>query len=350
MDNMHFHGFASSVKLVFLGCLLAAIPLFAAQDATDYAQHFNQGGELFKQMHFRAAVEEFREATRINPQYLPAHQALILGYAVNRCFDLAWQEAALVRQAGGEPPRKLTMLLESELLEKDAAARRESNARELNAAEEEAARENANAAVLGRLSRALLQSCDFPAAQKQAYASLQLNPLEPQAQFVLATLLAGDPPTAQDAIPHWKLYLRNAPRASMAPADLAQAYESLGDAYSHQGKESEGITMYEEGLKADSENAHLLNAAAWYYATTTDTSSRNPQKALVYAQKAASVTKERNPAVLDTLGESFYANGRYDEAVTAEKKALDLNPDNDFYSDQLKKFQSAKEKSAAEKP
>ena len=62
------------------------------------------------------------------------------------------------------------------------------------------------------------------------------------------------------------------------------------------------------------------------------------------------VTKEAKSGVLDTLGESLYANGRFDEAIAAEKKALATSPDNDLFGDQLKKFQKAKQNTASPKP
>lgn len=349
MDICHLRRSARCGKNLFLSALLLVFPLQAAQNATDYAEHFNRGDELLQQLHFHEAVAEFREATSVHPRYLPAHQALVLGYAATECFDLAWQEVAFLRQAGAEPPPRLLKSIEEELPEKEAAAKRESNAQEWEAARSAAAGDLPNAAAQGRLSRALLQSCDFPAAQKQAYISLQLNPLEPQAQFVLASILSGDPPTNQDSIPHWKLYLQNVPRASAAHADLARAYEGLGNAYQHLGKDAECIAALEEGLKVDPENPRLENAAAWFYATVQDTALRNPHKALSYAQQAVAITKEKRSPILDTLGESFYVNGRFDEAIAAGKKALALYPTNDFYSAQVKKLQAAKDTSAAQK-
>lgn len=337
------------IPLAFLavGFFLAVEPLPASpqsgQEATDYASHFNHGGELMQAMRFHDAVAEFREALRLNPAYLPAHQALIVGYAITNCADLSWQEVDLVRKGGGEVPDKFTRLLQDEISEKDAAAKRERNALELAAAQKAAAEEPKNAALHARLSRGFEKTGDFPAAQKEADLALQLNPMEPDAHLVLARLLAGDPPTNQQSLSHLKLYLQNVARTPGASADIAEANWMLGDVYKHMEKEGQAIAAYEDGLKVDPENSHLLNNAAWSYATASDTSLRNPAKALAYAQKAAAVTKEAKSNILDTLGESFYVNGRFDDAIAAEKKAITLSPDNDLFADQLKKFQKAKQ-------
>lgn len=320
------------------------------QEATDYASHFNHGGQLFQQMRIRDAVVEFREAIRLEPSYLPAHQALAVGYAMSQRFDLAWQEVALVRHAKGDLPPAFLRTLGEELPEKDAAAKREANSAELAAAQKAVDSAPKDTAAIARLSRAFLNLGDFPAAQKQADLALQLNPKEPMAQFVLATLLALDPPTFQEALPHLKLYLQNAPRDASTSADVAQACWMLGDLYRRSEKEAPALAAYEDGLKVEPENFHILNNAAWLYATASDASLRDPKKALAYAQKAVALTNSAKSTLLDTLGESYYVNGRYDDAIATEKKAIALSPENDLYADQLKKFQKAKQSQDAPKP
>jgi hypothetical protein len=80
-------------QLLVLLTLLASGPIFKvdallaaprhAQEVTDYASHFNHGGELIQQMRFHDAVAEFREALRLKPDYLPAHQ--VLANSRSRC-------------------------------------------------------------------------------------------------------------------------------------------------------------------------------------------------------------------------------------------------------------------------
>ncbi len=347
-------------QLLVLLTLLTSGPIFKvdallaaprhAQEVTDYASHFNHGGELIQQMRFHDAVAEFREALRLKPDYLPAHQALAVGYAMTQCFELSWQEVSFVRKAGAEMPEKFADALTEEISEKDAAVKRETNERELLSAQKAAAGEPKKAAAHALLSHAFLRVGDFAAAQKEADLTLQLNPTEPEAHFVLASILGGDPPTNQQALPHLKLYLENVSRVASVFPDIAQAYWMLGDMYARMQKEAQAISAYEDGLKVDPVNAHLLNNAAWHYATASDTSVRNPQKALTYAQKAVAVTKEAKSGVLDTLLASPYTRMAASMKLLRRRRALAISPDNDLFGDQLKKFQKAKQNTASPKP
>ena len=68
---------------------------------------------------------------------------------------------------------------------------------------------------------------------------------------------------------------------------------------------------------------------------------RNPERALGYARKAVALSKGEKAIYLDTLAEALYANRLFDEAVATEENALSMEPENEFYPDQLKKFQAA---------
>ena len=41
---------------------------------------------------------------------------------------------------------------------------------------------------------------------------------------------------------------------------------------------------------------------------------------------------------MDTLAESYFALGEFEKAVEWEQKALDLDPENVFFNEQLDKF------------
>ena len=49
-------------------------------------------------------------------------------------------------------------------------------------------------------------------------------------------------------------------------------------------------------------------------------------EALKLAEKAVAISKEKEPAFLDTLAEAYYANGDAQKAVDTERKALALKP------------------------
>jgi Flp pilus assembly protein TadD len=339
----------SRLVITLLFCGLLHFPIVSSsspscpQEVTDYASHFNRGNNLMQRLYFHDAVAEFREAVRLNPSYLPAHQALAVGYTLTRRFDLAWEEVAFVRKTGAKMADGFMRALGQEITEKDAASKRKTNDQKLVDAQRATAAEPKNSALHARLGLALSNSGDFLAAQREANLALQLNPMEPVAHLVMGTMLGGDPPNSQEALRHLRFYLQEIPRTPSAFPDIVQACLVLGDLYRRADKEAEALIAFEAGLKLDPENPELLNNAAWLYATASETAVRNPKRALAYAQKAAVNSKEGRASVLDTLGESFYANERFDEAIIAEKKAMALSPQNGLFKDQLKKFQRAKQ-------
>ncbi|MDP3286380.1 MAG: tetratricopeptide repeat protein, partial [Desulfobacterales bacterium] len=120
------------------------------------------------------------------------------------------------------------------------------------------------------------------------------------------------------------------PGDSELPAMLGDLYYSLK--YYDKAKGA-----YEKSLSIAPENPNVLNNLAWLYATCEDKNIRNTGLAVKLAEKAVKI--EETPRILDTLAESYYAAGRYKEAVKIEKKALlPAGPDKSYYEKQLTKF------------
>jgi Zn-dependent protease with chaperone function len=117
----------------------------------------------------------------------------------------------------------------------------------------------------------------------------------------------------------------------------ANLYSMLGDIY-YARKNYEGVQKaYEASLYLVPDNPQVLNNLAWLYATCEDKRFRDHERALILAQKAASL--EQTPYILDTLAESYYVNGMLDEAVATAEKALESAKKNQkYFKDQLEKF------------
>jgi Zn-dependent protease with chaperone function len=125
--------------------------------------------------------------------------------------------------------------------------------------------------------------------------------------------------------------------------DNPNLYSTLGDLYFSEKKYARTIAAYEQSLVIKPDNPHALNNLAWLYATCEVQKFRDSQKALYLAEKAAGL--ERSPYILDTLAESYFANGRLEEAVESEIKALELAVTNrSYYQKQLKRFMEAAKK------
>jgi Zn-dependent protease with chaperone function len=121
-------------------------------------------------------------------------------------------------------------------------------------------------------------------------------------------------------------------------------YSTLGDLYYSYNNYPETIKAYEQSLRIDLDNTHALNNLAWLYATCEIESFRNPEKALALAKRA--VQLEESPHILDTLAESYYVNGLFEQAITTERRAFELTTKNrDYYKKQLLKFKLAMKES-----
>jgi Zn-dependent protease with chaperone function len=119
------------------------------------------------------------------------------------------------------------------------------------------------------------------------------------------------------------------------PAMLGDLYYSLK--YYDKAKEA-----YGKSLSIAPDNPKALNNLAWLYATCEDKRMRNPEIAVLLAEKA--VKNKETPQILDTLAESYHAVGRYREAIETEKKALlPAGPDKSYYEKQLTKFMKSGE-------
>ena len=118
-------------------------------------------------------------------------------------------------------------------------------------------------------------------------------------------------------------------------------YRLLGDLYFN-SKNWEGVQQaYEKSLHLKPDNPHVLNNLAWLYATCEDKRFRDPERALVLAKAAASISSAE-PHILDTLAESYYLNGYYEEAIAAGIRARDLARDNHtYYEAQVEKYRKA---------
>ncbi len=112
---------------------------------------------------------------------------------------------------------------------------------------------------------------------------------------------------------------------------------ALAGAYHEMGKLDEAIETYEKIILLDHSQAVALNNLAWILVTASDETLRDKERSLMLAKKAADLKKE--PFVLDTLAEAYYANGLNQEAIETIQEAISLAPKNKgYYEKQREKF------------
>ncbi len=120
-----------------------------------------------------------------------------------------------------------------------------------------------------------------------------------------------------------------------------ELYTMLGDIYFSRKDYESASAAYETAVYLKPTNSQALNNLAWLYATCEDQQFYKPSRALKLATQA--VALEDSPQVLDTLAESYYANGRYDEAVSVAQRALDkAKNDRIYFKQQLEKFKKSR--------
>jgi tetratricopeptide (TPR) repeat protein len=120
------------------------------------------------------------------------------------------------------------------------------------------------------------------------------------------------------------------------PAD-PRYRSSLGNVYYEQGALQKAEACYREALALNPNDPETLNNLAWLYATTQDAALKKPREALELSLRAARLSPQ--PHILDTLGESYFVNGLYEEAMNALKLALAGKPENrPYYEKQFNKF------------
>ena len=99
------------------------------------------------------------------------------------------------------------------------------------------------------------------------------------------------------------------------------------------------LSDYKSALNLKPNDASIHNNLAWLYATAKDEKFQDKSKALEHAKKAADLTKQRNAEILDTLARVFYVNGKVKQAIETEKKAIELNPDNEEFKKNLEMYE-----------
>ncbi|MHB8810028.1 MAG: M48 family metallopeptidase [Desulfobulbaceae bacterium] len=114
----------------------------------------------------------------------------------------------------------------------------------------------------------------------------------------------------------------------------------LGDLLQEKKMEARAIAAYENALRLKPANPVVHNNLAWLLVTARDSSLRDPARAVALARQAAEI-KEAG-YILDTLAVALWTAGSVREALAAERRALEIDPDNaEYYRAQLRRMEQA---------
>lgn len=122
-------------------------------------------------------------------------------------------------------------------------------------------------------------------------------------------------------------------------AFLAPAYIRLSDEAKPSGDKylAKAYDLMIKAQKSGLESAEVFNSLAWEFATR----KKYPRETILAALAAHELDPD-DPNIMDTVAEAYYANAEYDKAILWETRALELDPRNEFFKEQLEKFKERK--------
>ena len=106
--------------------------------------------------------------------------------------------------------------------------------------------------------------------------------------------------------------------------ERADAHGQLAVLLTERGAIGPALEQWQAVLKKAPFDMVARNAVAWIFATCPDARFRRGDAAVSFALKAAQVSQNGNPAVLDTLAAAYAEAGRFDKAVETAQRALGL--------------------------
>jgi len=110
-----------------------------------------------------------------------------------------------------------------------------------------------------------------------------------------------------------------------------------GDLLVDRKRYGEAEAAYERSLALRGDDPEVLNNLAWLLLTAEQSRWRDPKRALVLAERAATLSEHSH--ILDTLAEAYWQNGQVEKAVATEKRALEIAKKNrEYYREQLARF------------
>jgi tetratricopeptide (TPR) repeat protein len=105
---------------------------------------------------------------------------------------------------------------------------------------------------------------------------------------------------------------------------VAIAFYNRGVLYSRQQQRDKALADFDEAARLDPDDADAHREAAWIQATASDAKLRDGKRALVSAEKACALTKNKDPWALATLAAAYAETGDFAKAVEWQTKAVEL--------------------------
>jgi tetratricopeptide (TPR) repeat protein len=146
--------------------------------------------------------------------------------------------------------------------------------------------------------------------------ALEIEPRYPKLHYNLAHVLL-QKGQIDDAIIHYQKELQ------LQPNEI-EALNDLGIAFSQKGQVNDAIAQWQRTLEVQPDNLNAQCNLAWIFATHPDGSIRDGPKAITHATRALQLSNEQDPRIFRLLAAAYAENGRFDDAITAAERGLQL--------------------------
>ena len=113
-------------------------------------------------------------------------------------------------------------------------------------------------------------------------------------------------------------------KAVQLDPNSTNAHDNLAIALTRLGQFDEAIYHYRKAVELDPNRLGAIASLAWLLATHPLAERRDGEEALALAQRACQQTGYGNPGPLNSLAAAYAELGRFDQAVQAAERALDL--------------------------
>jgi tetratricopeptide (TPR) repeat protein len=166
------------------------------------------------------------------------------------------------------------------------------------------------------LGNALIQKGSVDEAMVHYQEALQIKPDYAEAHNNLGKTLLNRG-SVDEAITRFQKVLQIKP-------DHANACYNLGLAFLQKGRADEAITCFQKTLRIKPDFPEAQNDLAWVWATSSQASLRNGNKAVELAAQANQLAGGKNPFFLHTLAAACAEAGQFDDAIQNAQKAIEL--------------------------
>jgi protein O-mannosyl-transferase len=272
--------------------------------------HYNLGIVFSDEGETDQAIDQYRQAVALRPDYAEAHYNLGRLLVEQGHLDDAiahYQKAVAINPADAEAENNLGVTLFG-IGRVDEAIVHYQKALEIQSDYAEAS---------CNLANALIAKGDIDDAIARYTTCLAAMPDQVEAQYNLASALLRKGRTA-DAIVRYQKVIELNP-------DNPDPHANLGSALLAEGRVRDAIAEYRKALEISPENVAALSNLGWLFATSADASVRNGSEAVTLAERAdaASSRSENHTTILRILAAAYAEAGRFAEAKETAQRALE---------------------------